>query len=326
MPKLSVCLPTYSGASAFTNKIEYQELEAFVHAAEELGYTSALAPDHFMSGGEGRQLEAWMLLSALAQSTDRIRIGALVLEVAHRNPAFVAKMAGTLDYLSGGRLDLGIGNGRFRTEEEAYGFGWLDSAKERSERLTEAILVMKTLFTNQKSFFDGKYYQLNDATCEPSPLQRPWPRLWIDGDGSDDSFQIVAEHADTWNISAEGSEDYSRNLSKLKDQCASIGRDFGTIEKAIEVKTIILNDDAESEKLIDWTRNRYHQSSNLPRGRPRGRTEADHLISTKFITGSADECFQRVNEYVEAGAEHLAVNFLDYPRTDTLESFAQEYL
>lgn len=320
MVKLSVCLPTYSGASAFTDEIDYQELENFALTAERLGYTTAFAPDHFMSGAEGGQFEVWMFLSALAQTTSRIRIGALVLEPAHRNPAFVAKMAGTLDYLSGGRLDLGIGNGRFRTEEEAYGFGWVDSGKERLERLTEAILVMKSLFTNPRSSFAGTYYQLIDATCEPSPLQKPWPRLWIDGDN--DSLELVAEHADSWHISAVSPGEYAQKLRALEDQCSKIGRNFNDIEKTMGTMAIIVKDDSDTDRLVDWIMTQHNGEAD----RPRNRSQAIKLLNRKYIVGSADKCFQQIQEYTAAGVEHLAINFLDYPRTDTMETIARKFL
>src|SRR2546427_7707774 len=149
--------------------------------AESWGYDTAWTFDHFIpiSGNtKGPCLDGWMLLGALAAKTSKIRIGCLVTGNTYRNPAILAKMATTVDHLSNGRLELGIGAGWFETEHTAYGIPFY-TAKERTRRLAEAVQIISSLWTEKETTFTGKYYQIKNEPFEPKPLKKPYPPILI---------------------------------------------------------------------------------------------------------------------------------------------------
>ncbi len=191
----------------------------------------AWAFDHFIPLGPdptGPQLEGWTLLSALAARTERLRIGLMVTGNIYRHPAVLAKIGATVDAISHGRLDFGIGAGWNELECSMYGIP-LYAPGERIRRLGEACEVVKRLY------FDGKYYQLKDARCEPKPVQKPFPPYVIGGSGEQLTLRVVAQYANIWNF-VGGSIDTFRHKNKvLEEHCAAVGRDPNTIERSIQV-------------------------------------------------------------------------------------------
>ncbi len=183
--------------------------------------------DHFypiFSGSEGPCLEGWMTLAALAQATRRLRLGTLVTGVHYRHPAVLANMAATLDIVSGGRLELGIGAGWNEEESGAYGIE-LGALAERSDRFEEACQVIVSLLTRETTDFAGKYYQLTSARCEPKPVQQPHPPLVIGGSGERRTLRTAARFAQHWNFVGGPPEEFARKRDVLYAHCQDIGRD-----------------------------------------------------------------------------------------------------
>ena len=197
----------------------------------------AWAFDHFIPLGPdptGPQLEGWTLLAALAARTERVRLGLMVTGNIYRHPAVLANIATTVDLISRGRLDFGIGAGWNELECSMYGIP-LYAPGERIRRLGEACEVVKRLWTEKVANFDGKYYQLKDARCEPKPVQKPFPPYVIGGSGEQLTLRVVAQYANIWNF-VGGSIDTFRHKNKvLKEHCAAVGRDPNTIERSIQV-------------------------------------------------------------------------------------------
>ena len=197
----------------------------------------AWAFDHFIPLGPdptGPQLEGWTLLAALAALTERLRVGLMVTGNIYRHPAVLAKMGATVDIISHGRLDFGIGAGWNELECRMYGIP-LYPPGERIRRLGEACEVIKRLWTETVANFDGKYYQLKDARCEPKPIQKPYPPFVIGGSGEQLTLRVVAQYANIWNF-VGGSVDTLRHKNEvLNGHCAAIGRDPKTIERSIQV-------------------------------------------------------------------------------------------
>jgi alkanesulfonate monooxygenase SsuD/methylene tetrahydromethanopterin reductase-like flavin-dependent oxidoreductase (luciferase family) len=179
--------------------------------------------------------EAWTTATALAAVTTRVRIGHLVLCNGFRHPALLAKMAITLDHASGGRLDLGLGSGSYAPEFAAYGLDF-PSARERAERLGEALEVITRLFAEERSSFAGRYYALHEAPSLPRPLQRPRPPIHVGGAGERHTLPLVARHADVWNCPTYALGALEHKLAALRAACAAIGRDpatLGVTEEAV---------------------------------------------------------------------------------------------
>ena len=199
-------------------------------AADDIDlFESGWTFDHFYPIGDadpaGPCLEGWTTLTALAQATRRLRMGTLVTGIHYRHPAVLANMAATLDIISGGRLELGIGAGWNQQESGAYGIE-LGSPRERSDRFEEACEVLTSLLGPQETTtFSGTYYQLTDAMCNPKPVQQPHPPICIGGSGEKRTLRTAARFAQHWNFVGGTPEQFSRARDVLHAHCADIGRD-----------------------------------------------------------------------------------------------------
>ncbi len=192
--------------------------------------------DHFtplFGDTSGPCLEGWSLLAAFAALTKRLRLGLMVTGNTYRHPAVLANIGATVDIISHGRLDFGIGAGWNELEHTSYGIP-LYKPGERIRRLGEACEVIKRLWTEPVVDFDGKYYQLKGAFCEPKPVQKPYPPFVIGGSGEQLTLRVVAQYADIWNFVGGSVEDFQHKTTVLDEHCAAIGRDPATIERSIQ--------------------------------------------------------------------------------------------
>jgi len=193
--------------------------------------------DHFapiFSDLDGPCFEGWTLLAALAAQTSRIRLGLMVTGNTYRHPAVLANTAATVDVISGGRLDLGIGAGWNQYEHDSMGLP-LYAPGERIRRLGEACEIIKRLFTQHLTDFDGRYYQLKEARCEPKPIQKPYPPFVIGGGGEQLTLRVTAQYADIWNFAGGPPETFTHKVKVLHEHCAAIGRDPSEIELSVQV-------------------------------------------------------------------------------------------
>ena len=183
--------------------------------------------DHFypiFSDPTGPCLEGWVTLTALAQATKRLRLGTLVTGVHYRHPAVLANMAATLDIVSGGRLEIGIGAGWNEEESGAYGIS-VGTPKERSDRFEEACEVIIGLLSDDTTSFSGTYYELTSARCNPKPVQRPHPPICIGGNGERRTLRTAARFAQHWNFVGGTVEEFAHKREVLHEHCANLGRD-----------------------------------------------------------------------------------------------------
>jgi F420-dependent oxidoreductase-like protein len=193
--------------------------------------------DHFapiFSDLDGPCLEGWTLLAAYAARTSRIRVGLMVTGNTYRHPAVLAKTAATVDVISQGRLDFGIGAGWNEYEHASMGIP-LYTPGERIRRLGEACEIVKRLFTRHLTDFDGRYYQLKEARCEPKPVQKPYPPFVIGGSGEQLTLRVVAQYADIWNFAGGSVETFKHKTDVLHQHCADLSRDPSEIELSVQV-------------------------------------------------------------------------------------------
>ena len=173
------------------------------------------------------------MLAAYAAQTTRLRLGLMVTGNTYRHPAVLAKIAATVDVISGGRLDLGIGAGWNEYEHRSMGIPRY-APGERIRRLGEACEIIKRLFTQHTTDFDGRYYQLQEARCEPKPVQQPYPPFVIGGGGEQLTLRIVARYADVWNFAGGPVESFSRKVGILHEHCTAVGRDPAAIRLSVQ--------------------------------------------------------------------------------------------
>ena len=213
-------------------------LRVWREADEHPAFEHAWLFDHFapIQGDlDGPCYEGWTLLSALAAQTSRLRLGIMVTGNTYRHPAVLAHMAATLDVISGGRLDFGIGAGWNEYEHESMGIP-LYKPGERIRRLGEACEIIKRLFTQRLTDFDGRYYQLRQARCEPKPIQKPYPPFVIGGGGEQLTLRIAARYADIWNSTGGDVDTFRHKVKVLHEHCAAEGRDPREIELSVQLR------------------------------------------------------------------------------------------
>mgnify|MGYP001367818417 CR=1 FL=1 len=212
-----------------------EDLRAVWRIADEAGFDHLWAFDHFnpiFADVTGDVFEGMTLLAAMAEATSRVRIGLMVAGNTYRHPGVLAKMATTIDHLSGGRLEFGLGAGGAQAEHTMLGIPF-DTAGERIARLGEALTICRMLWTGERSTFAGRHYRLTDAVSNPKPVQRPHPPIWVGGAGERSTLRVVAEHADVWNVIGPV-EEVARKSSVLDRHCARIGRDPATIKRSVQ--------------------------------------------------------------------------------------------
>jgi F420-dependent oxidoreductase-like protein len=190
------------GVLTYPEHVTYREISQTWHEIDDVGFDSAFVFDHFVpytGSSSGSCLESWTLLSALAAQTKQVRVGVLVTGNTYRHPALLAKMAATVDHVSHGRLILGLGAGWHEQEHRMYGFPF-PSTSDRARQLREAVQIFKQLFSQEKSTFAGKYYQLQEAPFAPKSVQRPHPPILIGGSGPQVILPLAARHANIWHF------------------------------------------------------------------------------------------------------------------------------
>ena len=305
--KFGVFLPFYAFRKQKTSL--FNRLQDVVLECERLGYHSVLLDDHLMLN-KMPILECWTALSALSSATENIRLGTMVTCNSFRNPALLAKMAATVDNISNGRLELGIGAGVQKNEHNAYGFPFL-SSKARIECLNEAVEIIKKMWTEEKASYTGKHYTILDAVCEPKPVQKPHPPITIGGGGEKLTLKVTTRHADRYDWGYLTSiEEYKRKLKVLEKHCDTVGRSFNEIEKSCwpAGQIFIGEDRKELKKQILQL---------IPKG-----VSLKDFMQTSFV-GTPEEFIKKLRHYLNLGVTHFMLFFGDLPDLRGLRLFAE---
>jgi F420-dependent oxidoreductase-like protein len=234
------------GLTLLPEHATWDQVLAVARAADEMEiFESAWTGDHFYPTGggdtDGPRFEAWTLITAVAQATSRLRVGVLVSGMLYRHPAVVANMAATIDAIAHGRLEIGLGAGWSPLEIAAYGMDKdLGTMTDRFDRFEEGLVVIDSLLTQEITNFQGKYYQMTSARCEPKPLQRPRPPFVLGGIGEKRTLPLAARFADHWNFPAIHGDGNLAALKKahavLAAECDKIGRDVTEIRVSTTIR------------------------------------------------------------------------------------------
>jgi alkanesulfonate monooxygenase SsuD/methylene tetrahydromethanopterin reductase-like flavin-dependent oxidoreductase (luciferase family) len=253
-------------------------------------------------------LECWTTLSSLASITQRIRLGAILVNSYRTPPSLLAKMVSTLDIISRGRLEFGLSAGWYRKEFEAYGFDFL-KASARVEMLEESIKIIKMMLTESSPVsFSGKYFKVNGAICNPKPIQRPYPPLWIGGGGKR-TIEIAAKHANGWNYGLCLYEEYVAKLSLLKNCCKLVNRDHQNIMKGWQGLIIIgKHEDDVKIKISDLQSKKGIK---------------DDGLSKISVVGTTEQVQTEIAKYISIGVDYFTASF---PDLESLELFAERIM
>jgi len=281
--------------------------------AEALGFDSLWLYDHLYSPGQPElpSLEGWTLATYLLARTQRLRVGHLVLCNNFRHPVLLGKMASTLDVLSEGRLELGLGSGSVRAEHDQAGLPWGD-LPERSERLAETLGILVEMFSGEVTTFAGRHYRVTELPNRPAPSQSPHPPIHIGGIGVRRTLPLVARYADVWNVPTYGLGIWEECDRHLVEACAAIGRDPATIRRSHEAVLVLAPDDTGLATARDAALRRYP-------GAGWGVEEGGYV-------GTPSMVIDRVAGMVERGVTQFVFLTHDRAAPDTLRLFAEEVL
>jgi F420-dependent oxidoreductase-like protein len=279
--------------------------------AEQLGYDSIWLYDHFHNvprPAHEAVFECWTTIAAISQRTSRIRLGQMVGCNSYRSPALLAKITSTVDVISGGRLDWGIGAGWYELEYRGYGFEF-PKPSDRIGMLRESVEIVKSMWSQPETSYDGKYYKLVRANCDPKPLQQPHPPIWIGGGGEQLTLRVVAQHADCSNWGGKP-EEWARKREILKGHCRAVGRDEATIRKTFSPELFVRSTEAEV----------VAAGSRSINNEPFDSWRANNLV------GTPEQVTEKILRYIELGCTGFIPWCADYPDTTSMELFAAEVM
>ena len=269
-------------------------------------FDSAWMDDHVIpwanwQSPETPYLECVTTMSYLAGAFPRIKFGSSVFCQSFRNPALLAKMGATLQLLTRGRFIFGIGAGWLEREYLAYNYDFPRPAV-RLAQLEETVEIVKAMWTQSPASYAGKYYQIKDAYCEPTP--DPVPPIMIGGGGEQLTLRIVAQHADWWNIPGNNLENYTHKLAVLRQHCADVGRDYNSIVKTWSAECVaVAETEAEAARIVEATPYKNHA-----------------------IAGTPEQVAAQLQKFVDVGVEYLIVRPVDFPRTEGFDLFVREVM
>lgn len=286
--------------------------------AERLGYDAGYVYDHFIpyygNNSNGPFFEAYTLLSAIASVTKKLRIGQVVTCNSYRHPSLLAKITSTLDAISNGRLEFGIGAGWFQQEYLAYGYKF-ENAMSRIEQLEESITIIKKMWKNEKSSFKGKHYSIKNAICNPKPMQNPSPPIMVGGAGNK-LMEVVAKHATRYNHPFGTPEILEEKISLLKTKCRQIRREQGEIENSVLLRVLVGKDKDVVKKIISSLKKKNESI-----------TEFVLRSKDSIALGTPDEVAEYLKRYQEIGINYFIINFVGMSKSlEMLSTFSRQVI
>ena len=291
-----------------------QQWDTIIEASariEKLNYASVWVYDHFHTVPSPTQdptFECWSLMAALSQVTKNVRIGQMCTCNSYRNPAYLTKVASTIDSMSGGRLEFAIGAGWYDQEYKAYGYDY-PSAGVRLKMLEEALQIYIAMTTQEKASFEGDYYKIKDAINQPKPLQKPYPPLWVCGGGEKVTLKLLAKYGDygNWDVDVEG---FVHKSKILKSHCNEQNRNYSDIKKTLHTNVIIGND----EKDLDAKINKIVNVTGIPK----------EMYIDRPLVGVKEKVFDTIDEFSSVECEYLIAYIPDIVWGDTLEILSEK--
>ena len=293
---------------------------AIARTCERLGFDALLTSDHYLSAvttEEPGSNDAWTLLGALAASTERLRLGTMVSPVTFRLPAVLAKAATTVDRISGGRVELGMGAGWWKQEHRTHGIPF-PATPERFEMLEEQLEIVHGLWSEDVFSFDGRYYALEECRFLPKPVQRPHPPIVLGGKGGPRLARLVARWADGFNRVGGTPDELRASIARVSDAVDGAGRDVASVTMSFMTWVFVGRTDAEWRDRADRARRMDPMAGSLE--------EYLDDISRDCIVGTVDRAVERMSEYAAAGVQRFVLNHELFDDLDQIGLLAEEIL
>lgn len=299
----------------------WQTMTDVARTIEVAGYESLWVYDHFHTIPEPTQqvtYEAWTLMAALAAVTETVRLGQMCTCNTYRPPSYLAKVAASIDVISGGRMEMGIGAGWYEDEHDGYGYPFL-KASGRIGMLGEGVEIMKAMWTEDVVTYSGKYYRLEGAICQPKPIQDPHIPLWVAGGGEQLTLRIAAQHAQYTNFGNDLGE-FVHKSEVLRRHCDQIERDFDSIARSSNFNVFCAPTEREAEEKVRWLAGQLEPYVS--------KEKAERMAATyRDFSGTPDTIVPRLKEWEAAGMQYAIVNFADAAYDPSgIELFAKEVI
>ena len=309
--------------------LDVAETMAIAVEADALGYDSLWIADHLQLGQEQAIMEGWTTMAALAGMTERAKLGLIHGANLLRHAAVTARAAMTLDQISNGRLIYFVAPNAGESEQRAYGVAWPELESDRVAQMVEALELSIALWTAQGPVdYAGVFYRLDGASCNPEPVQKPHPPIWIDA-GRPDLYAACARFAQGWNTTPIPLDLIDERLAGLKLACAEIGRPFDEIELSYETQILIAPDRAGVRAMLQQLVDKSGGAEIQEDKRAFLSGESDVVpeeLSRTFLIGTPDEVAERMQVYIDRGIGHFMLWFMDAPEREGLRLFAEEVL
>ena len=289
---------------------QWQTILDAANKIEALNYESIWVYDHFHTVPKPTQdptFECWTLMSALSQTTEKVRLGQMCTCNSYRNPSYLTKVASNIDVMSNGRLEYAIGAGWYDHEYKAYGYEY-PSDGERLKMLEESLIIYKLMTTEEEPKFEGKYYSIDGAINQPKPIQKPYPPLWVCGGGEKVTLKLLAKYGDygNWDVDVEG---FIHKSNVLKQHCENEGRDYSEIGRTLHTNVLIANNEEELKTKIS----KLATYTNIPE---------DYYYKRPLI-GTKDKVFDTIGQFKDAGCTYLIAYVPDVVWGDTLDILSE---
>ena len=301
--------------------VSWEEWTALGDACERAGFDGLFRSDHYLSvvgRGERPSLDAWTTLAGLAERTTRIRLGTLVSPVTFRHPSVVAKSVATVDHISGGRVELGLGAGWNEGEHEAYGFPF-PALRERMEMLEEQLEIVRRLWTEETVTFSGPHYQLEACPAMPKPVQRPHPPIIVGGQAGPRSIALAVRFADEYNTLLASVDDCRERKATLVDACESGGRDPGTLSLSLMATCVVGSDRAEVVERVRRVLEAWGAGGQDPEQVLAERSE-------RWVAGTPDEVVARLRALGKVGVDRVYLQHLAHADVEMLQLVGAEVM
>jgi F420-dependent oxidoreductase-like protein len=296
-------------------------MASVAQAIERSGYESLWVYDHFHTVPEPTQevtYEAWTLMAALATVTDTVRLGQMCTCNSYRPPSYLAKVAASIDVISGGRVEMGIGAGWYEHEYLGYGYPF-PKASVRIGQLREGVEIMQRMWTEDEVTYDGKHYQMDGAICRPRPVQDPHIPFWIAGGGEQLTLNVAARYAAYTNFGISVDE-FVHKSDVLRGHCADVGRDFDEIVRTTNFFVVCEETEQDVEDRLGWIRDHY--------GKVVSEDQAERTTRLhRKMAGTPDQLIEQLRPWADAGAAYSIMFFAEAGHdTSGLERFAREVI
>lgn len=298
--------------------VSWDEWVSLAGACERAGIETLFRSDHYASGIAQRERsahDAWTILAGLAARTTTLRLGTLVSPVTFRHPSLLANAVATVDHISGGRVELGLGAGWMELEHEAFGFRF-PPLRERLEHLSEQIEIVHRLWTEDRVTFEGAHYTLRDCTLRPKPVQKPRPPILVGGRAKPGTLRAAVRFADEYNLIGSSLDDYAAGRRELDEACERAGRDPGTLSLSVMTGFALGADAAGLLAHARRTMERW-RSSQPPE-------EAVERYRARGAAGTPDEFLDGLRRLEQAGVERIMLQHADHADLETVELLGRE--